>query len=197
MRFVDLRIPIVEGPRYRVGELSFDGNTVIRSDALRLMFKIERGSYYSEQTVRQGLARAREAYGAGGYFEFTGYPDFRFRDLSSSTEPDAPNALRAEPTPDVGAPVVDITVRLQEGMKFFVNRLAFNRSTTRSESMIRREITLSEGGVFDTEALKSSIKRLNQLGYFKAIKGGTRDVDVRKTPGEDNKVDVVLNLEDR
>jgi len=34
---------------------------------------------------------------------------------------------------------------------------------------------------------------LNQLGYFKPIKG----VDVQKTPGEDNKVDVRLNVEDR
>jgi outer membrane protein assembly factor BamA len=62
--------------------------------------------------------------------------------------------------------------------------------------MIRGEVRLVEGGVFDTEALKYSIKRLNQLGYFKPI-NSNRDVDVHKTPGEDNKVDVRLNLEDR
>jgi beta-lactamase regulating signal transducer with metallopeptidase domain len=190
-QFVDLRIPVVEGHRYKVGEFTFDGNTVIKSDALRLMFQVERGTYYSEKTIRQGLARAREAYGAGGYFEFTGYPDFRFRDRPSSTEPDTPNALQAEPTSTT--PIVDITVRLQEGMQFFVNRLAFTGSTTRQESMIRSEVRLVEGGVFNAEALKYSIKRLNQLGYFKAIKG----VDVQKTPGEDNRVDVRLNLEDR
>jgi outer membrane protein insertion porin family len=93
--------------------------------------------------------------------------------------------------------IVDITVRLREGTQFFVNRLAFTGSTTRSESMIRREVRLVEGGVFDTEALKYSVNRLNQLRYFKPIKGGTGDVDVHKTPGEDNKVDIRLNLEDR
>ena len=197
LRFVDLRIPIVEGHRYRIGDFSFDGNTVINSDALRLMFKVERGTYYSEHTIRQGLAKARAAYGASGYFEFTGYPDFRFRDLPSSIEPDTPNALKAELTPTTARPIVDITVRLQEGMQFFVNRLAFTGSTTRQESVIRGEVRLAEGGVFNTEALKDGIERLNQLGYFKPIKGGTQDVDVRKTPGEDNKVDVRLNLEDR
>jgi len=176
-RFVDLRIPVFEGRRYKVGEFRFDGNTVITSDTLRVMFKVDRGAYYSEHAIRQGLAKAREAYGSSGYFEFTGYPDFRFRD----------------PTP----PIVDITVRLQEGMQFFVHRLAFTGSTTRPESLIRGEVRLAEGGVFDTEALKHSIKRLNQLGYFKPIKGGTEGVDVSKTPGEDNKVDVRLNLEDR
>jgi beta-lactamase regulating signal transducer with metallopeptidase domain len=197
LRFVDLQIPVFEGHRYKVGEFSFDGNTVIKTDALRLIFKVDRGTYYSEHTIRQGLAKAREAYGAGGYFEFTGYPDFRFRDLPSSTEPDIPNALKAEPTPTTAPPIVDITVRLHEGMQFFVHRLAFTGSTTRPESMVRGEVRLVEGGVFDTEALKYSIKRLNQLGYFKPIKGGTDDVDVSKTPGEDNKVDVRLNLEDR
>jgi outer membrane protein insertion porin family len=196
LRFVDLQIPVFEGHRYKVGEFSFDGNTVIKSDALRLMFKVDRGAYYSEHTIRQGLERAREAYGAGGYFEFTAYPDFRFRDRPSFTEPDLPNALRAEPTPTTAPPIVDITVRLQEGKQFFLNRLAFTGSTTRPERMIRGEVRLVEGGVFDTEALKYSIKRLNQLGYFKPI-NSNRDVDVHKTPGEDNKVDVRLNLEDR
>jgi beta-lactamase regulating signal transducer with metallopeptidase domain len=197
LRFVDLQIPVFEGHRYRVGEFSFDGNTVIKSDALRLMFKVDRGRYYSEKTIREGLAKAREAYGTGGYFEFTGYPDFRFRDRPSFTEPDIPNALQAGPTPATAPPIVDITVRLREGKQFFLNRLAFTGNTTRPESMIRSEVRLVEGGIFNTEALKYSINRLNQLGYFKPIKGGTTDVDVHKTPGEDNKVDVRLNLEDR
>ena len=194
-RFVDLRIPVVEGHRYKVGELSFDGNTVVKSDALRPMFKVERGTYYSERTIRKGLQKAREAYGAGGYFEFTGYPDFKFRDLPYPAEPDTPEALKAEPTKAMGPPMVDITIRMGEGKQFFVNRLRVG-GPGRRDSVVRREVRLVEGGVFNTEALKYSIKRLNQLGYFKPIEGG-KDVDVQKTPGEDNKVDVKLTLDDR
>jgi outer membrane protein insertion porin family len=197
-RFVSLRIPVVEGNRYKVGEFGFDGNTVVKSDALRPMFKVEQGTYFSEKTIRKGLEKAREAYGAGGYYEFTGYPDYKFRDLPDPTEPDTPEALKAEPTkPATGPPVVDITVRLQEGKQFFVNRLTFTGNTTTRDSVIRREVRLVEDGVFNTEALKYSIKRLNQLGYFKPIEGGTKDVDVQKTPGEDNKVDVKLKLEEQ
>jgi beta-lactamase regulating signal transducer with metallopeptidase domain len=197
-RFVDLRIPVVEGHRYRVGELSFDGNTVVRSDDLRLMFRVERGAYYSDQTIREGLMKAREAYGAGGYFEFTGYPDYKLRDLLYPAEPDTPEVLKAESSqPATGPAIVDITVRLQEGTQYFVNRLTFTGNTRRPESVIRREVRLVEGGVFDTEALKDSIKRLNRLGYFKPIAGGTRGVDIQKTPGENNRVDVKLRLEDR
>ena len=63
--------------------------------------------------------------------------------------------------------------------------------------MIRREVRLVEDGVFNTEALKYSVKRLNQLGYFKPLEGGSKDVDVQKTPGSDNKVDVKLKLEEQ
>ena len=80
-RLVDLRIPITEGNRYRVGEFGFDGNTVVKSDDLRPFFKVDQGKFYSEKAIRKGLEKTREVYGAGGYFEFTGYPDYKFRDL--------------------------------------------------------------------------------------------------------------------
>jgi outer membrane protein insertion porin family len=53
-----------------------------------------------------------------------------------------------------------------------------------------------ENGVFNTEALKFSVRRLNQLGYFKPLEEG-RDINVEKTPGSDSKVNVNLKLEEQ
>ena len=47
------------------------------------------------------------------------------------------------------------------------------------------------------EALKNSIRRINQLGYFKALEGPGKDVLVDKTPGADNKLDVTLKVEEQ
>jgi outer membrane protein insertion porin family len=198
-RLVDLRIPVTEGNRYRIGEFTFDGNTVVKSDDLRPMFKVEPGQFYSEKDIRKGLEKAREVYGAGGYFEFTGYPDYKFRDQPNAAEPQTPDALKAEApaAAPTGPPVVDVVMRMQEGKQFFVNRLTFTGNTTTHDNVIRREVRLVEDGVFNTEALKYSVKRLNQLGYFKPLEGGSKDVDVQKTPGTDNKVDVKLKLEEQ
>src|SRR5471030_170266 len=87
-------------------------------------------------------------------------------------------------------------MRMQEGQQFFVNRITFVGNTTTRDNVIRREMRLVEEGVFNTEALKYSVKRLNQLGYFKALEGG-KDVDVQKTPNETNKVDIKLKLEEQ
>ena len=73
-RWIQLRIPVTEGPRYRVGDLKFEGNTVVKSDNLRPMFKIKEGEWYSEKKVRDGLRKAQEAYGAGGYMSSPAIP---------------------------------------------------------------------------------------------------------------------------
>jgi outer membrane protein insertion porin family len=184
VRWVQLDVPIDEGPRYKVGEFTFAGNDVIKTEFLAPLFKIQKGDWYSDKPIRNGLIKAREIYGQGGYFEFTGFPDLDPQDAASG-----PMAGPAEPT-------VNVTMRMQEGEQYFVNRLTFVGNTTTRDNVIRREVRLYEGARFDTEALKYSIKRLNQLGYFKPLEEG-QGIDVQKTPNEKNKVDVTLKLEEQ
>jgi outer membrane protein insertion porin family len=183
-RWIQVRVPVTEGPRYKVGQFDFNGNTVVKAEALRTLFKLETGDWYSEKRVRDGLRKAQEVYGGGGYFEFTGYPD-----LKPQPAPEGPIAGSAEPT-------VDVTMQMQEGEQYFVNRITFIGNTTTRDTVVRREMRLVEGNIFNTEALKYSVRRLNQVGYFKTIEEG-QGIDVKKTPNEKNKVDVTLKLEEQ
>jgi outer membrane protein insertion porin family len=196
-RFVELRIPVTEGKRYKVGDFNFAGNTVVKTEALRPLFKINAGDYYNQKRIRQGFQKSQELYGAGGYFEFTGYPDMKFRDEPNPAEPQTPAALAAEPVPAEGPAIADITMQIQEGKQYFVNRITFVGNNTTRDNVIRREMRLYENGVFNTEALKYSIRRLNQLGYFKALEGPGKDVTFEKTPNVEGKVDVRLKLEEQ
>lgn len=176
-RWVQLRVPIAEGRRHTVGDVTFEGNTIVTADDLRQFFKLKTGDIYSQKAVRKGLETARDAYGSGGYFEFTGYPDLRPRD------------------PNSGSPVVDVTIRVDEGKQYFVNRISFVGNTHTRDPVIRRELALVEAGVFNTQGLKNSVRRLNQLGYFKPLEADA--VNVQKTLGADNKVDVELKVEEQ
>ena len=73
-RWVQLRVPITEGAKYRVGKFEFEGNTIVKADAFKTLFKLKPGDVYQEKHIRKGLEKAREVYGAGGYYEFTAYP---------------------------------------------------------------------------------------------------------------------------
>jgi outer membrane protein insertion porin family len=197
-RWIQLRIPITEGERYKVASFAFAGNTVVKTEYLQPIFKLQTGEYYSEKVIRKGLEKARELYGAGGYMDFTGYPDLKPRDEPSPNDPVVPDALKApEPVAAAkAAPTVDVTLRMIEGPQYFINRIIFTGNTTTRDNVIRRELRLAEGAVFNTEALKYSIKRLNQLGYFKPLEGG-KDVNVEKAQNETNKVDVKMKLEEQ
>jgi outer membrane protein insertion porin family len=218
-RHVQLRVPITEGKRYKVGNFTFEGNNVVKGEALRPLFKLQAGDIYSEKHIRKGLEKARELYGVGGYYEFTAYPDLQPRDMPPMGEssgptptPDgkdgkdgadskgdvAPDSQKSEgeSAPKNGEPpVVDVTMRVNEGKQYFVNRITFVGNTTTRDNVIRRELRLLEGAPFNTEALKFSVRRLNQLGYFKALEGDA--ISVEKTPGADNKVDVQLKFEEQ
>jgi outer membrane protein insertion porin family len=210
-RHVALIIPVTEGPRYRIGQVSVVDNKAVRTEAITTLLKLKKGEYYSEQSVRKGLDKARELYGAIGHFEFTAYPEFKFRDL----EPEAAaaggdDAASATPAPTTapanaaaaretaGAPIVDVTMHMQEGEQYFVHRITFEGNTVTRDKVIRREMRLVESGVFNTEALKYSVRRINQLGYFKPIneERSNETVKVEKTPNETNKVDVTVKLEE-
>ena len=181
-RPVRMRVPITEGERYRVETVAFDGENVARTTALQEMFGVlQPGRYYEEGKVRDAFDIARDAYGQGGYYEMTGFPDLVPRDES---HPEA----RID-----GDRVVDVTLRIQEGDQYFVNRIRFVGNHTTHDQVIRRELGLVERGVFDTSALKYSVRRLNQLGYFEPLDEDNA-IGIEKRPGVDNEVDLTLNL---
>ena len=189
-RYIELRVPITEGPRYRVGDVEIAGNTVVKSEFLKPLFGLKTGEWYNEKNLRKGLEKAREVYGSAGYWEFTGFPDFKFQDDPTPGQ-EVPESIAA-PLPAI----VDVTMRMQEGTQYFVNRITFIGNTTTHDTVIRREMNLVEDSVFNTESLKYSVKRINQLGYFKPLEEG-KGTDVVKVPNETGKVDVRIKLEEQ
>jgi outer membrane protein insertion porin family len=182
-RWIALGVTVTEGSQYRVGEFAVEGSTTVRPDYLLSLFDVRKGELYSEKEIREGLNKARELYGALGHFEFTAYPDLSPRDVPGGSSSGSGS-------------VVDVTLRVQEGPRYFINRITFAGNTTTRDQVIRRELRVFEGGVFNAEALKHSIRRLNQLGYFKPLED-QKHVKVDKTPKEPEKVDLTLTVEEQ
>jgi len=83
---------------------------------------------------------------------------------------------------------------MDEDKKYYVGKIVFTGNTTTRDKVIRREVFLNEGDLFNTEALKLSIRRINQLGYFKPMEGvpelGPSSI------GED-RIDVTFKVEEQ
>ncbi len=188
-RHIRLRVPIDEGVRYRVGAFNIADNTLVQTTFLRPLFKVQEGDFYSAAKIRKGLQDATKLYGSAGFYQFTPRVEACPRGFQCET---------LEPIPDQDKPpVVDVTIRMVEGKRFFVNRLTFAGNTTTRDNVVRREMRVYEGGVFDSQALTESVRRLNQLGYFKPLEGRPEEIQITPSPKGDNLVDLKLKVEEQ
>jgi outer membrane protein insertion porin family len=186
-RWIRVRVPVDEGLKYKVGKFEIV-STALKADGLRPLFKIQEGDTYSSDKFRKGLEKVKEAYGQYGFWQWAPDAVLQPRGLDAMGQP-----IGSE-TPE---PIIDVTLNMDEGKQFFVNRITFLGNTTTHDAVIRREMRVLEGGIYNAEALKESVRRLNQLGYFKPFEGKEGEMDVVQSPGTDDHVDVKLKFQEQ
>ncbi|MEO8069916.1 MAG: outer membrane protein assembly factor BamA [Acidobacteriota bacterium] len=188
-QFIRLRIPVEEGIKYRVGKFELTGVTTLKPEGVRALYKIAEGDVYNIEKIRKGFEKTKEVYGTYGFWQLGWEPEL---------SPEGIDPATGKPIgPDAPPPIMDVNIKINEGKQFFINRITFAGNTTTHDAVIRRELRVSEGGVFNSEALKESVRRLNQLGYFKALEGKEGEMDVTSTPDAENKVDVRIKVEEQ
>jgi outer membrane protein insertion porin family len=185
-RWIRVSIPVDEGQRYRIGKLSITGTSVMKPDALLTLTKLKTGDYYNREKLNKAFQSLQEVYGTYGFYEWTPLPKYAFPNEDPKTDKPL--------TPDAPA-VVDLELEMQEGPLYHVNRITFTGNSTTRDNVIRREMRVYEAGVFNMKALQDSIRRLNQLGYFKPFEGKEGEWNVETRP--DHKVDIKLKFEEQ
>jgi outer membrane protein insertion porin family len=174
---VDINIPIEEGDRYRLGGVTFKNNKAIKDvKALRSLFPIKDGEIFSREKIAKGLESLRKAYGEYGYINFTSIPNTSF---------------------DEEKKLVFLEIDVDEGKQFYVRRIEFQGNTTTRDKVIRREIVLEEGQVYNQRLWELSLMRLNQLGYFEQLKPEDPNNTDRRLNEKEGTVDLTLKLKER
>ncbi|MCU1243285.1 MAG: surface antigen [Candidatus Acidoferrum typicum] len=176
---VNMTIPIEEGERYKMGTLKIvsadpDKALSLKVDALKAIFPLKEGDIFSASKIRKALDDYRKAYGQYGFIDFT-----------------------AEPQTDIdeAAKRIDITMRFNEEKQYYVRRIDFVGNTTTRDKVIRRELLLDEGQLFNKRAWEISILRLNQLDYFDRIEED-KAVQIKRNQKEGT-VDLTLKLKEK
>ena len=86
-------------------------------------------------------------------------------------------------------------ITIEEGKQFSLRRLEFIGNTFTRDNVLRREVLLNEGDIYNQTAWEYSIIKLNQLGYFDPI-DKDKDADFR-TNEEEATVDLNLKVTER
>ena len=121
----------------------------------------------------------KKYYGQQGFIEYTAEPTPTFKDNPQN--------------PDEG--IVDFVITIEEGKQFSLRRLEFIGNTFTRDNVLRREVLINEGDIYNQTAWEYSIIKLNQLGYFDPI-DKDKDADFR-TNEEEATVDINLKVSER
>lgn len=172
---VDILIPVEEGQRYRLGGINFTNNKAFTNTAaLRAQFPMKDGDWYNGKLFFKGLEALRKAYGSQGYIKFIGTPTPRFDDARH---------------------LIYFDIDCDEGKQFYIARIEFTGNTLTRDKVIRRELMMEEGQVYNSQAVDLSLLRLNQLNYFDTLKS---EQDVETHENEDNgTVDLLVKLKEK
>lgn len=174
---MDITIPVEEGDRYRLGSITFEGNKAVSNvKGLRTMFAIKDGEVFDRSKIAKGLENLRKAYGQNGYINFTAVPDTTF---------------------DEAKKLIFLKMDIDEGKQFRVRRIEFAGNTTTRDKVIRREILLEEGQIYNQQLWELSLIRLNQLGYFDELKPDDPDVTERHLNEQEGTVDLTLKVKEK
>src|SRR5688572_14907301 len=173
-------IPITEGKLFRLGEMKIEGNSIFSEDQIRAIIGLNKGDIANGEKIGKALyENLKKYYGSQGFIEYTAEPNPTFQD-----NPQNPNEG-----------VVDFVVTIEEGKQFTLRRLEFVGNTFTRDNVLRREVLINEGDIYNQSAWEYSVIKLNQSGYFEPI-DKDKDADFR-TNEEEATVDINLKVSER
>jgi outer membrane protein insertion porin family len=161
---------VEEGPQYRVGELGVVGNTVFSTEDVLKPLQIARQGIFSREVLQRDLLTLTDRYSERGYL---------FADIAPIINTDRENHI------------VDVGLEVSEGKQAFLERIEISGNTKSRDKVVRREIPLNEGDLYNSRLLARGRQNLNNLGFFEDVK-----IETRRGTSED-RVDIDVLVKEK
>jgi outer membrane protein insertion porin family len=158
-----LIITVSEGPQYTLGSFEINGNRRFPTEELSRYFNIETGGLLRSV----GLGRARQTqtegtpFDAAAFDEATGRVQQLYRNQGYLYAQVVPRVERVE-----GTNRVDVSWEISEGNPAYINRVTIVGNTFTHEDVIRGQLLVVPGDVYNEELLIQSYQRISALGFF-------------------------------
>lgn len=161
---------IEEGPRYRVGTVDIEGDLIEDKEKLISMLQVRHEKFLNREVLREDTLKLTDMYAEHGY-AFAG------------VEPRINKSTMGKR--------VNITFNVDQGSLVYFNRVEIQGNTRTRDNVIRRDLTVKEGGVFDSRAIRRSTERLQRLNYFEEV-----NVTPQPTMNEDE-MNVLVDVKEK
>jgi len=172
---LEIKIPVTEGPLYRLGTFSIEGNTLFEEGPLRAVVTNRPGDVASASALQSANQSIRDYYGSRGYIETL---------VTYQLDPDANS-------PKTGDQVVNTRFRVKEGHLAYIRNIGFRGNSTTKDKVLRRELSVYPGEIMNEVKLRTSERRLRNLGYFSSVTA------LQEPTSDPKKYDAIFDVEEQ
>lgn len=154
---IALHFDVVEGRPYKVGAVDFKGVTLFGTNVIAKDLKMGVGETFTPKGLGKDVEAVQDVYGTKGYI-------------------DAQVGARKNANIETGT--MDLVYQVVEGEKAFIEKIEIRGNSKTKDKVIRRELAVAPGEVFDMVRVKRSRQRLEGLNYFEKVETQPEPTDV-------------------
>ena len=171
---INLTFYLEEGPRYKTGEVNFQGDLLVSLDELRDIVSIDElarnNDYFDRSVMRDDLQNLEDFYTDFGY---------AFAEADVDMNVDRENLL------------INVTYVMDKGDKIYIGKVHIEGNHKTRDNVVRREMRLADGDLFSGSDLRRSNERLHRLDYFETV-------EIEPVPtADDDEIDLVVKVEEK
>ena len=141
-----VKYAIHEGPQFKLKEVSIKNNTLFTASEIKEKLKTQEGQIFRKDVLRQDISALTDLYGEKGHAYFNVIPQLSPPDMENKT--------------------VNVELDLAEGSKAVIRKINIVGNEKTRDKVIRREVRLNEGEIFNNKAIRRSYERIRNLNYF-------------------------------
>jgi len=166
---LSINIEVSEGIQYKLGDVSFEGELGnISLSVLNNTISMLKGDVFNRNLIIQDIQSLTDLFADQGYA-----------------------FVKINPITSDFLDSVNINFEISLNKKTYLNRITISGNTRTQDEVIRREIGVTEGGLYSRSILKKSLQRLRRIGYFSDVQISTSEVE-----GMSDKIDINFNVEE-
>lgn len=143
---VVVHLSVEEGDRYRVGQVSFEGNEKFVTPRLARVSMLKTGEVYRADDADKTLENLYSIYTEEGYIY-----------------------CHILPAQDLHDTTVDLKYSVTENNQAYVNRVIIQGNTKTRDKVIRRQLKIVPGNLFRRSLVMRSQREIFSLGFFEDV----------------------------
>ncbi|MDX2227950.1 MAG: outer membrane protein assembly factor BamA [Verrucomicrobiae bacterium] len=163
-------ITLFEGIQYKVSSLTIKGNKLYSTEDLTKLMIMRDGSVFSPKGNEENRKAIEDKYGTQGYID---------------------TRVSAEKTSNIQGGTIDVLYTIQEGGQSYIQKIKIEGNDRTKDKVIRRELAVAPGEIYDSVKVEASKKRLQNLGYFSKVEANPEDTSVP------NRKNLVIQVEEQ